>query len=146
MPLVVLHARGDGDAGGLDRSLAEHREFLEYEFEIVVALDQIKHVGERALAEAAIVIEELDHRDVALRVAEHHLVRRTKQRRLVLGDRGAVLLGLRGLLALLQFRHDVLHHLRVRKQVILDDVTDFLALIGGKRFRQRWRRDRQRQR
>ena len=74
LPVGILHARGNGDAGGFDRAFAKHREFLEHEFEVVVGLYQIEHVGHGALAESAIVVEELDHRDIALRIAEHDLV------------------------------------------------------------------------
>ena len=104
---------------------AEHRKFLEDEFEIGVGLEQLDHVGQRALAVAAIVVEELDHGDLALRVAEHDLVRRGEQRRFIVADRGAMLLGFGVLLALVQLRHDVLHHLGVRHQIVLDDALDF---------------------
>ena len=130
----VLHAHGHRDAGGLDRAFAEHRKFLEDEFEIGVGLEQLDHVGQRALAVAAIVVEELDHGDLALRVAEHDLVGRGKQRRFVVAHRGAMLLGLGVLLALLQLRHDVLDHLGVRHQVVLDDALDLLVLVGGERL------------
>src|SRR5262249_26286120 len=71
----VLHARGDCDVGGFDRSFAENRKFLEHELEIWIGLQEIEHVSHGAPAETAIVVEELDHGDVALRVAEDDLMR-----------------------------------------------------------------------
>jgi hypothetical protein len=128
---AVLHARRDRDASGFDRPFSEHRKFLEHEFQVAVGFYQIEHVGHGALAVAAIVVEELDHRDVALGIAEHHLMRRAKERRLVFRHRGPVLLGVGALLALLQLRHDVLHDFRMAEQIILDDRSDLFALIGG---------------
>ena len=136
----VLHARRDRDAGGFDRAFAQNRKFLEHEFQIGIGLQQLEHVGQRALAVAAIVIEELDHRDVAVRIAEHDLVRRTEKRRVVLDDGGAMLLGFGRLLALFQLGHHVLHHFGVREQIVLDDAFDFVPLVGGKRLRLRRRR------
>ena len=46
-----------------------------------------------------------------------------------------MLFGLGFLLVLLQLRHDVLDHLGVRHQVVLDDALDLLALVGGERLR-----------
>ena len=142
----VLHPRRDRDAGGFDRAFAEHRKFLEHELQIAVVLDQVEHVRHCALAVAAIVVEELDHRDVALRVAEHDLMRRAKQRGFVLDDCAAMLLGFGRLLTLFQLGHDVLHHLRVGEQIVLDDLADFLALVGRKGFGDCRRRPDERQR
>ena len=86
------------------------------------------------LQNAAIVVEELDHRDIALRIAEHDLVGRAEQSGLVLDDRRAMLLGVGALLALLELRHDILHHLRVGEQIVLDDLSDLLALVGRERL------------
>src|SRR5205085_8479888 len=80
---------------------------------------------------------EFDERDVALRVAEHHLARRIEQRiRLVL-DRGPRFLGFGELLVLLELRHRLLQRLGVLEQVVLDDLLDLAALRGGEILRGR---------
>ncbi len=117
----ILHARGDRDVGGLDRALAEHREFLEHEFEIRIGAQEAHHVGQRALAEAAIVVEELDHRDIALRIAEHDLVRRIEHGGVVVLDRRARLVGVGLLLPLVERVHRFLNHFGMRDEVVLDD-------------------------
>ncbi len=76
---------------------------------------------ERALAVAAIVIEELDQRDVALRIADRHLARRVEQRLGMVLDRGLGLFGLGELLALVELGHHLLQHLRMGEQVVPDD-------------------------
>ena len=53
-------------------------------------MEQRERVGERVLAEAAIVVEELDQRHVALRVAESDLMQGGKELRGVASDRGAI--------------------------------------------------------
>ena len=72
---LVLHAHRRCDLRGLHRTLAQHGEFLEHEFQLRIALDHFHHVEHGALAVAAVVVEELDHRDIALRVADRHLPR-----------------------------------------------------------------------
>src|SRR6266536_28573 len=66
---LVLHTHRRSHLRRLDRAFAQHRKFLEHEFELAVALEEIEHVVHGALAVAAIVVEEFDHRDVALRIA-----------------------------------------------------------------------------
>ena len=132
----ILHPRRDRDMGGLNRAFAENRKFLEHEPEIGLRLQEIEHVGHRPLAEAAIVVEELDHRDLALRIAEHHLVARIEQSGVIVFDRCASLLGVRLFLLLFHRGHDVLHHLRMTDEVILDDPLDLVPLFVGKRLRQ----------
>src|SRR5262249_2337236 len=127
----VLHAHRRRDLRRLYRTLAEHREFLEHEFEAPVALDEIEHVAHRAFAVAAIVVEELDHRDVALRIAQGYLPRRAEKLSTVLGDAGAMLFRFRRGLPLLELAHYVLQQLGVAQQVILDDALDLAALIAA---------------
>ena len=57
-----------------------------------------------------------------------------------------MLLGVGALLALLEFRHDVLHHLRVGEQIVFDDLADFLALVGRERLGDRGSGARKRER
>ena len=78
---LVLHADRDRDLRRLDRARPEHREFLEHDLELGIALHQLEHVVHGALAVAAVVVEELDEGDVALRIAERHLPRRIEYRR-----------------------------------------------------------------
>src|SRR5215467_8332624 len=98
----VLHAHGRRNLRRLDRTLAQHREFLEHEFEFSVVLQEIEHVAHGAFAVAAIVIEELNHGDVALRIAQRHLARRGEKLGAVLLDAGAMLFRVRDRLPLLE--------------------------------------------
>src|SRR5262249_37285849 len=132
---LVLHARGRRDLRRLHRSLAQHGKFLQHEFELGVVLEQVEHVGHGAFAVAAIVVEELDERDVALRVAERHLARRGKDCGAVILDGGAVLVGLRQRLALLELVHHLLQELGMAEQIILDDALDLAALLSGEGLR-----------
>ena len=78
----------------------------------------VEHVVHGALAIAAVVIEELDEGDVALRVAGHDLARRIENRLGVVFDRGLVFRGFIGGLLLLQFGHRVLQHFGVLRSDI----------------------------
>ena len=131
----ILHAHGDADLGGFDRTCAQHREFLEHDLQLGIALHQFHHVEHRALAVAAIVIEELDEGDVAVLVAERHVARRVEDRIGVLGDAGLVLLGFGGGLPLGQFGHRLFEHLGMGDQVVPDDVLDVFALDIGEALR-----------
>src|SRR4051794_5854277 len=70
---LVLHAHGRRDLRRLDRTFTQYRELLKYKFELPVVLHQFDHVAHGTLAVAAIVVEELDHGDIALRIAQRHL-------------------------------------------------------------------------
>jgi len=133
-PGRVLHARGYRDMSGLDRSLAQDRKLLEYEFKVGIRLQEFEHVGHGVPAITAIVVEELNHRDIALRVSEHDLMWRAENCRAVVIDRESMFFGFSRLLTLVQLSHHVLHHLGMADQVILDDALDLLALIGGERL------------
>src|SRR5262245_9738861 len=65
---LILHTHRDRDLRRLDGAGAEDREFLEHDAQIAVSLHHLEKIGQRVLAVAAVVIEELDQRDVALRV------------------------------------------------------------------------------
>ncbi len=114
------------DLGRLDRAVAEHREFLEHDLEVGVVGDQLLHVGLGAAAVAAVVVEELDQRDVALRVADHHLARRGEEELAVVADRGDLRGLLRGVLLALQFVDRVADDLGIGDQVVADE----LGIIG----------------
>ena len=88
----------------------------------------VDHVVERALAVAAIVVEELHEGDVALRIAERDLARRIEQRLGVVLDRRARLFGFGDGLLLLELRHHLLQHFGMLEQVLLDDLLDLAAL------------------
>ena len=76
----VLTVRGERDARGGDRLRAEYREFLVDDAHVGVVLEQHQHVAEHALAIAAVIIEELDQRDVATGVAGDRRCRVVDQR------------------------------------------------------------------
>src|SRR3984893_3150002 len=125
---LVLHAHGRRNLRCLDRTLAQHRKLLEHEFELAVVLHEIEHVAHRPFAVAAIVIEELDHGDVTLGIAQRHLAWRGEKRGAVLLDAGAMLFRLGHLLPLVELVHHVLQQLGMAQQVVLDDALDLAAL------------------
>ena len=127
----VLHAHGDGDLCGLDRTLAQHRKFLQYDLQLRIGLHQLEHVRHRALAVAAIVVEELDEGDVAILVADGHTARRVENGLGILCDRRLVLFGFGGGLALRQLVHCLFQHFRMRDQIVADDLLDVAALHVG---------------
>ncbi len=80
VPVAPLPLRGERGAGGEIRALAEHRQFAAGDAQLRVRLDQLRHRRQHLPAEAAVVVEELGQRDVALRVAEDRRVRAAFQR------------------------------------------------------------------
>src|SRR5262245_40636281 len=139
---LVLHAHGRRYLRRLHRAVPQHWKLLEYELELAVVLDELEHVAHGALAVAAIVIEELDHGDVALGIAQRHLPRRGEDGGAVVGDGGTMLFRLRLRLPLLELVHDLLQELRMAHQVVLDDALDLAALLAGEGLRARGRRGR----
>ena len=125
---LVLHAHRDRDLRRFDRARSEHREFLQHHLELGIVLHQRQHVGHGALAVAAVVIEEFDEGDVAIRVAQINLARRREDRLRVFLDRRLVLLGFGHALALLEFGHCLLQHFRMRDDVFAHDFLDLAAL------------------
>src|SRR6266404_1416405 len=125
---LVLHAHGRRNLRCLDRTLAQHRKLLEHEFELAVVLHEIEHVAHRPFAVAAIVIEELDHGDVALGIAQRHLAWRGEKRGAVLLDAGAMLFRLGHLLPLVELVHHVLQQRGMAQQIVLGDALDLAAL------------------
>ena len=89
----ILHAHRDGDARRLHRAGSEDGKLLEHDFQIGIVLEQREHVGQRPFAVAATVIEELDQRDRAVRIAERDLVRRGEKRAGIVRHRGTALVG-----------------------------------------------------
>ena len=66
----------DRDLRGFERTLAQHGEFFQYDFQLGVGFQQIEHIGHGAFAVAAIIVEEFDEGDIAVLVAEHDAARR----------------------------------------------------------------------
>ena len=58
---------GDADLRRFDRAVAEDRELLHHDAQVLVVGDELLHVGLRAPAIGAVVVEELDQGHVALR-------------------------------------------------------------------------------
>src|SRR4029453_12218689 len=143
---LVLHAHGRSHLRRLDRAFAQHREFLEHEFKLAVALDEIEHVVHGALAVAAIVVEEFDHRAVALRIAQRHLPRRAEKRSAVLLHARAMLFRFRGGLPLFELVHHLLQQFGIAQQIVLHDALNLAALIAAEGLGLRERRGGYRQR
>ena len=75
-----LVARGAGDPRRLDRARPEDGEVLEHDLEVGVVLHQLGNVGQGALAEVAVIVEELDQRRAAVGIADVGLEGRREQR------------------------------------------------------------------
>jgi hypothetical protein len=116
----------------LHRAFAQHRKFLEHEFELGVGLQKFKHIVHRALAVTTIVIKEFDQCDVALRVAKRDLARRSEDRGTVFLDSRAMLFGVGDGLTFLKLRHHVLQQFGMTQQIFFDDLLDLAALIDSK--------------
>lgn len=89
LPPGILHPHRDRDTRRFPRARPQDREFLQHDFQIRIVFDQGHHVGQRAFAEAAAIVEELDQRDIAVRIAQRNLMGRGEEGRRVAGDGGA---------------------------------------------------------
>src|SRR6478735_7177736 len=77
---------------------------------------------------AAIIIEEFDDRDVALRVADRQVILRIEDRRLVVSNHGVGFDEASLLLLLLQRILNIEHDLWIFDQVLLDELAELLLL------------------
>jgi hypothetical protein len=131
--VAALGRRGDAGTGRQHRIVAQHRELLEHQADIAVALDLVEQRRHHPLAVAAAVVEELHDGDVALRVAGDEAPRRIVQPVGVGDDHAARPLGLRHLLAFLHLLQGFHDHLRMFDQVFADDGFDLgPAQAGGR--------------
>ena len=71
LEVFALLDGGQGHLRGVFRGLAEDWQFLENDTHVLVCVQNLQQVVEGAFAELAVVVEELDDGDVALRVAGH---------------------------------------------------------------------------
>ncbi len=128
---LVLHAHRDRDLRRLDRARPKDREFLQHDLELGIVLHQREHVVHGALAVAAVVVEELNEGDVAVRISQNDLARRAEDGLRILLDRRLVLFRIRRGLTFLELGHRVLDDFRVGDQVVAHDALHFAALAGG---------------
>ncbi len=132
-PVFTLLAGGQRDPGGVNRVVAEDREFGKHHANGFVGLDQLLDFAETAAAVAAVVVEELDDRDIAVRISGHRRVRRAIDVLGVLSDERlrlcCVLLGDFAFKRALHLEHD----LGIFQQVVFDDALDRELLIGRER-------------
>ena len=68
------HLGGDGVPRRKGGGLTKDREFLDHKADVPVRGDQFLDRREGAFAETAAIVEEFDHRDIAIRVAAHKAV------------------------------------------------------------------------
>ncbi len=121
------HARDGLRIGALDRP------FLEHDAQILVALDKRAHGLARLAAEGAVVVVELDHRDVAFGIAGDEGIAVLEERRPLGGHDFFYARGLsRAILRveLLQRLHD---HLGMLQKIVANDRLD-LRPLGGRGF------------
>jgi hypothetical protein len=83
----ILHAHGDRDLGRFDRTWPSTGNSFSTTFSLD-RLSSVEHVGHRAFAVAAIVVEELDEGDIAVLVAERTPRGELKIALRILGDAG----------------------------------------------------------
>jgi len=93
LPVRVLHAYRDGYSCGFCRSRPEDRQLFEHNPQVRVVVHQREHVRHGAPAITATVVEELNKRDVAVGIAECHLMGRGKQSCRIVFDCGATFAG-----------------------------------------------------
>ncbi|MNY02099.1 hypothetical protein D3C86_1346580 [compost metagenome] len=112
-----------------DRFRSQNRELLKDDAHLLVALQDFIHVSHGAFAITAIVIEELDQRDVAIRIAERQIEFRFEDGLLVVGD-GFRRLGVTRRI-LLAFKRilNLEHDFRVLDEILLDELAHFLLLL-----------------
>ena len=108
--------------------------FLINEADVGVLFFQFLKRREHALAIAAVVVEELDDRDFAVRVAGDRRGGIVEQRLAVLGDDGAHVFRFGGLLALAQPLENVDDQLGVAKKKFLECFLHRLLRLGRRRM------------
>jgi hypothetical protein len=94
-------------------------------------VDELDHVGQGAAAEAAIVVEELDHAHIAVRIACRVGERRAEDRLCVIADDLLLLFGLIRRLTLIKLGRHLDQDLGILDEVVADDVGDSLLIEGG---------------
>ena len=123
-----LIARGARHLRRLDRPRPEHRIILEDELQVRIVLHELRDVRKRALAIVAIVIEELDQRRGALRVAEGRLILRAEQGARLRGDHLLALRVGRFLVVLVERLDRLAQHVGIVDEIFLDEGAEFLLL------------------
>ena len=108
--------------------VAEDRQLLQHEAHLVVVIDELDHVGQRAAAIAAIVVEELDHAHIAVGVAGDEGERRAEDGVGILADDLLLLRRLLGRLALVELGRHLDQDLGVLGEIVAHDVDDLLVL------------------
>ena len=132
--VTVLIAAGQRRSGGAYRIGTQHRQILEHDPQIPILVQKGLHRRDDAAAIGAAIVEELDQRDVAVRVAAHRRVRSFEQLALIRGDR--LPLADRGgfRLTALQFLERLVDDLGLAQQIIPHDLLDLigwqLRLVG----------------
>ncbi len=135
--VFVLFARGERRPRRAHRSGPEHRKFLVDKAQLPILDEQGFEGRLDLLAIGAAVIEELDKRDIALRVAANRRIGIVEDL-MVARDQCRRRLVVRLTLQLVFGRlYHVEQHFGVFRQVITDDRFNSLALLGGELGRRR---------
>nr|WP_261403185.1 hypothetical protein [Chenggangzhangella methanolivorans] len=122
--------QGDRDLRGPDRLFADDRKLHHHDAQVRVVVDERVDVLDGAAAEAAIVVEELDQRDVALRIAEDGVQLLLVDLRHIGLQHVGALLGELGLLAPVPLLLRLVEHLWIGHEIFADDLADLLLLLG----------------
>ena len=138
LPVLVhaLLARRQRIARRLHGAGAEDGKFLDDDLQIRIGLFQLDHVRQRALAEAAVVVEELHHGDLALGIADDEIATGAEQGIRMRADHRLFLRPFRRLLALLQLVHHLGENFGMIEQIAADDLLDLFLLRRGEFRRQ----------
>src|SRR5690606_13663427 len=89
---------GIRDAVGIEGILAEDRKLFQYKPDIGIFVDDLFHIGQRALAVATIVVEEFNDGHITIGISQNHVLFGRKYCIVVLGH---CLTGLRNTLGLM---------------------------------------------
>ena len=127
----IRFAHQHGDARRIDGGIGENGEFLEYDAQLGVFRQERRQVGQGVAAIAAIVVEELHQRDVAIRIAQHHLARIVEDGVLHRGDGGGGLLALLGLQGRVQRHRHALQYLGIAHQIGFDQRVELSRVDPG---------------
>ena len=127
--------------------VAEDRQLLQHKPHLLVVIDELDDVGQRAAAIAAIVVEELDHAHIAVRVAGDVGEGRAENGIGVVADDLLLFRLLLGRLALVELARHLDQDLGVLGEIVADDIDDLLVLDSctrkGQHARRHARQDRQ---
>src|SRR6476660_9648907 len=134
LEIFALLVGSERKLGGGLGILTENRQFLQHQADLAIAVDELDHVGQRAAAISAVIVEELDHAHIPAGIAGNVGYRRAEDRVGIVGDRLFLLRRLLFGLALVELGGHLDEDLGVLGEVVAQDAFD-AGLVGSDRPR-----------